>query len=94
MPISITVKHRDGGEAKTQIWPSTEIAFERHFQKPWISAFSTGEPFQEYIYFAAHHAAKEAGKTGLDFDAWIATVAEINLEADTPNPSDPAAQPG
>lgn len=94
MPISITVKHRDGGEVKTEIWPSTEIAFERHFRMPWIKAFSNSEPFQEYIYFAAHHAAHEAGKTGLEFEDWMKTVATIDLEADPANPSDTEAPPG
>lgn len=94
MPISITVKHRDGGQVKTQIWPSTEIAFERNFKLPWIKAFADGEPFQEYLYFAAHHALFEDGKTGLTFDEWARTIAEIDLEADTANPGDTAAPPG
>jgi hypothetical protein len=94
MPLSIIVTHRDGSSQTGKIWPSTEIAFERHYKMSWIEAFSKDSPFQEYIYFAAHHALHEDGHTDLEFDAWTRTIASIELEADPANPTDPARPPG
>lgn len=94
MPLSIIVKHRDGSGQTGKIWPSTEIAFERHFRMSWLEAFSKDSPFQEYIYFAAHHAIHEDGKTALDFEDWMKTVESIELEADPANPTDPGPRPG
>lgn len=92
--IRITVAHRDGTESKAEVWASTEVAFERKFGIAWMEGFSKEYPFQEYIYFAAYHAIHEAGRTGLTFEEWVKTVAEVKLEAEDENPPKPAPQPG
>lgn len=92
--IRVSVKHRDGTETKGEVWSSTEVAFERKFGLAWAEGFAKEYPFQEYVYFTAYHAIHEAGKTGLSFDDWLKTVGTVDIEADDPNPSDPAASPG
>lgn len=96
MAISVIVKHRDGSTTNAEIWASTEVAFEEKFGIAWSEAFSLPHPRQTYIYFSAYHAALEAGKTGLPFDAWMKNVATVDLEGgdEDPKSSAPAPQPG
>ncbi|CAB5219014.1 hypothetical protein UFOVP227_20 [uncultured Caudovirales phage] len=84
--ILVTVKHRDGSEAKAQVWASTEIAFERKFKLAWSEAFSTEHTFQEYVYFTAWYALTEEGKCSLDFDSWVKTIETVGVEAPDENP--------
>lgn len=96
MPISVTVKHRDGSTTNAEVWASTEVAFEEKFGVAWSEAFSMAYPRQTYIYFSAYHASVEAGKTALSFENWMKTVGTVELEGDEEDPkdSDQAQQPG
>jgi hypothetical protein len=94
MPIEIAVQHRDGGQTGLTVWPSTEVAFEDHFDVVWSEAFGQEHVPQKYLYFVAYHAAKDAGKAGDDFQEWLRTVAEVSIKADTAGPLDQARAPG
>lgn len=80
MAIHLTVEHRDGGQTKTTVWPATEVAFEQHFQKPWSACWSEDPPRESYLYFAAWHSIHDDGKTGLDFSAWMRTIATVIVD--------------
>lgn len=88
MPISVTVKHRDESTTRVEVWASTEVAFEDEFQISWSEAFSKQYVHQKHLYFAAYHAAAEAGKTGLPFKEWMKTIAQVELEGSEPDPLD------
>lgn len=81
MALKLTVKHRDGSESRTTIYPATEVAFEEHFGKSWTEAFSEAHPFQGYLHFCAWHSLHDDGKTGLDFKAWLKTLATLEVES-------------
>ena len=88
--ITVTVKHRDGSDAKAQVWASTEVAFERKFGMAWSAAFSMEHTPQEYVYFTAWYALTEEGKCSLDFDGWLKTIANVGVEGDEENPTNQA----
>lgn len=94
MPISVAVKHRDGSTTHVEVWASTEVAFENEFQIAWSEAFSRTYIHQKHLYFAAFHAAAEAGKTALPFAEWMKTVAQVELEGSEPDPLDPSGLAG
>lgn len=81
MALSITVKHKDGSESRTTIYPATEVAFEEHFGKAWTEAFSEQYPFQGYLHYCAWHSLYDDGKTALEFKPWLKTMASLEVES-------------
>lgn len=91
MAIDITVQHRDGRIVKSTVWPATEVAFEDHFGLSWSEAWSSTNPPQKYLYFAAYHSHRDGDLTHLEFDEWLRTIAEVSLEPVAVDPSNPEA---
>ena len=77
--ISLTVKHKDGTEGTFPVWPSTEVAFERHYKIPYRKAFQDDFP-QEQAYFLAWLAERDSGNEIKPFDEWIKNLADIAVE--------------
>lgn len=83
--LKLTVLYTNGTKAEVKSSPSTEVAFERHFNRGLVEAFQNQEKLRlEWLYFLAHHASK----TVTPFDAWLEGVDTIEVEGtDTPDPS-------
>ena len=90
--LDMTVHYVDGREQKVVARPVTQVAFERRYSMGFASAFSSMESVQlEWVYFLAWHAAR----TGIEFDPWLESVAEIDLGvAAEVVPFDPATSAG
>jgi len=83
--ITLTVKHRDGSEGSFQIWPETEVAFERHFKTVYRNAFQGDFP-QEHVYYLAWLAERDNGIIVKPFDDWMKNLANIDVEVENENP--------
>lgn len=96
MALKLTVKHKDGSEARAVITAATEVAFEEHFGKSWSEAFSEEHPKNSYLYFAAWHSIYDDGRTALDFKAWLRTMESFDVDPveAAAGPLDPAQPPG
>lgn len=94
MPIDVTVQHRDGQTVTATVWPSTEVAFEDHFEIVWSEAFQRDHVPQKYLYFVAFHAEQDNGKTNLSWEDWLRTVATVTIAGQPADPTLPVAPPG
>lgn len=99
--INLTVRHRDGGTTKTTVWAATEVAFEQRFAPlSWGEAWREEIPHETYLYFMAWHSIHDDDRTALTFEAWLRTVATVEVDIEetrTGNeapPTDPGAVPG
>lgn len=89
----MTIKYTDGRAQPVVVRPVTQVAFERKFSRGFASCFGDVSALQlEWVYFLAWHAAR----TGLEFDDWLDSVAEIDMgeEATEVVPFDPAMSAG
>jgi hypothetical protein len=79
---TITVRHNDGTTSEAAITPSVQVAFERHF-KTGIAVMADPTTLRmEYMYWLAWYGSTAARKGQPGFDEWLATVAEIESEAE------------
>lgn len=75
MKITVSVVYEDGTKATTECGPGEFIRFERQFDQ---SVFNLGQDARlEHFLFLAWIGLSRKGQTGLEFDAWCDTVAEI-----------------
>lgn len=79
--ITLTVKHRDGSEGSVEVWPETEVAFERHFKTVYRLAFQ-GDFTQEQVYFLAWLAEKDNGIVVKPFDEWMKNLADVQVTSE------------
>jgi hypothetical protein len=76
-PINLHVSFVDGTELDALASAPDYIAFESKFDKS-VQAFATDTRLT-YMVFLAWSFANRTGKTKLDFDAWVNTVADIEV---------------
>lgn len=84
LKIKGTVHYEDGHSAEVTVGPVTQVAFEREHNCG-IGVIAEDSRLS-YVYWLAWHASR----SGLDFDAWLETVSEVDLEAEEPTPTEPA----
>jgi len=83
LKITLNVTYADARTAEVTALPLTQVAFEREHGVG-IGAIAT-EQKVSHVYWLAWHATKP----GVPFDAWLETVASIDVEV-----GDPAPLPG
>jgi predicted RNase H-like nuclease (RuvC/YqgF family) len=81
LDISVTIKRKDGTQETFPVYADSQIAFERWAKKSISSAFDvSSKPPQEYLYYLAWLAEKNAGGTVKVFDEWVKTIAAVGAE--------------
>lgn len=75
MGTVVRVRYADGSETERRLLPVTNVAFERHFAIGLGAARKT--PRVEYDLWLAWHAGSRAAGGVPDFDAWVATLADM-----------------
>jgi len=82
MKIKVTIK--DGKTEILDVTPATECAFEIEFKGGFFKILRDNEK-QSDLYWIAHHAMKRKGLTQLALDAFIESLVEVDIVADSPN---------
>lgn len=82
MKIKVTLK--DGKAEILDVTPATECAFEIEFKGGFFKILRDNEK-QSDLYWIAHHAMKRKGLTQLALDAFIDSLVEVDIVADSPN---------
>jgi len=79
--INLTIVRDDGSRDIVTAGPKQQIAFEKARKKGLGSAFSGDNLYVEDLYWLAWRADTDAtvknGGTGLLFDAWLDTIADV-----------------
>ena len=83
MQVSFKIKPKGAAEETITAELVDVIAWEDHFQKP-STMLSGGDLFARDFVWLAWHAAHRQGKTPLEFMAWVATLDDIEGEAESP----------
>jgi hypothetical protein len=85
MKVALHVDYSDGSGVDVVATAPDLLAFERHFDKP-FTVFGTDMRL-EYVLWLAWRSLNRQGKTSLEFDPWIETVANVGLgESEEPPP--------
>ena len=71
------IEFLDGTKSEIRILPYDMICYERASKKPFAS--KDGEFFFEAVFMLAWLAATREGKTTMPFDAWMQTVATVDM---------------
>jgi hypothetical protein len=87
----IVVTNIKNEQSAATVLPIDRVMFERQFGKS-VGALAKEER-EEFFLWLAWHAFKRESVTALEFDGWLATVADWTVEDDALPPSDPAASP-
>lgn len=87
----VIITSTDGQSHAAAILPIDRVMFERQFGRG-VGAIAKEER-EEYLLWVSWHALKRQGVTAADFDAWLATIADYDTEAEDVPPSAPAARP-
>lgn len=87
----IIVTNPQGEASAATVLPIDRVMFERQFGKS-VGSIAREER-EEFFLWLAWHAFKRSGTTGLEFDPWLATVADWSIEEDTLPPLGQAASP-
>lgn len=86
----VRVVHVGEPEATFDVTPRVVVDFER-FYKTGIGKAFADEQRLEHVYWLAWTAERHAGTTVPPFDAWLATVLDVELETgDTPLDESPS----
>jgi hypothetical protein len=75
------IEFLDGTKSVIRILPYDMICYERTSKKPFAS--KDGEFFFESVFMLAWLAACRAGQTTMTFDAWMQTVATVDMDMST-----------
>lgn len=75
--INLQIDFVDGSTAEVSAVAIDQIQFESHFNIS-LSKLAT-EGMLTHIYWLAWQVQNRTGKTGLDFEAWAATVDSVGV---------------
>jgi hypothetical protein len=76
------------GTSTVSITPKVQVEFERHHSMGIAKAF--GEDMRmEHVYWLAWKSMRHVKSTSLDFDQWLDTVIDVEMEGDD-TPLEPA----
>lgn len=84
LKIDMTVVYEDGRTAKVTAGPVTQVAFEREHSVG-IGVLAEEQKLS-HLYWLAWHASR----SGVEFDAWLESITAVDVEVDTPTPTEPA----
>lgn len=82
--FNISVTYEDGSAAQTVAGPPDLVAFEQAYDRS-VAKFQT-ELRMTDILFLAWHSLKRKGKTSAEFDDWLNTVDDFQMEGATEVP--------
>ena len=84
LKMKIAVTYADGRTADVSVGPMTQVAFEREHGCGIGVIADAGK--LSHIYWLAWHASRP----GVDFDAWLESITDIDMEVAEPTPTVPA----
>lgn len=88
--MQMRFSYGDGETVEATILPIDRIMFERKFGTSVVTSF-TGEIHEEQVIWLGWHALKRAGKAGDDFDAWLSSLADYEVQSEPDPTGEPAA---
>lgn len=76
-PINLHITFADGSSVDVSAGAPDFVAFEAKFDTS-VQSFAN-DPRVTYMFFLAWNALKRTNRTGLEFDAWVETVENLEV---------------